>query len=392
MDTQPKKQKNTLIVVILLATLAGLTAGIVGDYFFRTHFLSFQGYPYFGNEISLFDLNNTRSSLIIRDAKKVVVNQDTKVEETFTSVQPTLVKIFRRNNLIQTGVTANVEEADLAYYNLNDPEIVAFTFTSDGWLIATLSDTELANFNLADYIAIDSNRRVYDLEEINVPEQDTSNLVFIHLAQASNLPVKSVAQRSDLHLGKSLVIVSDYDRLYLSQISAIKTPGGLLNSDKVNISLSLSQVPTQAVKSSFIFDLSGNLIALIDANKEIVLAYPYLNYWQNYLIANIKTRPSLDLDYINLSDTRIEGIDRVKGALIRPAQDRLTLSPTSIAAQAGLQVGDIITWVNNREINDSNDLSSILSTYKANDEISITYIRDGLESVVKLRLDSQELK
>lgn len=56
------------------------------------------------------------------------------------------------------------------------------------------------------------------------------------------------------------------------------------------------------------------------------------------------------------------------------------------AAAAGIQRGDIITKINDKEINNVKDLRGAISDNKIGDKISVTIIRDGQESTVSVTL------
>lgn len=60
----------------------------------------------------------------------------------------------------------------------------------------------------------------------------------------------------------------------------------------------------------------------------------------------------------------------------------------STAAKAGLEVGDIITKVEDRLIAGSDSLVATIRSYRPGDEVTLTYTRDGEERTVTLTLDS----
>ena len=69
-----------------------------------------------------------------------------------------------------------------------------------------------------------------------------------------------------------------------------------------------------------------------------------------------------------------------KGALIEEVQKE------TAAEKAGLKKGDIITKVNDQKIANPSDLAKAISAKKPNDEVEITYIRDGKEQKTKAKL------
>lgn len=72
--------------------------------------------------------------------------------------------------------------------------------------------------------------------------------------------------------------------------------------------------------------------------------------------------------------------DHDKGALIEEVQKETP------AEKAGLQKGDIITKVGDKKIGSPSDLSEAVHAKKPNDEVDITYLRDGKEKKAKVKL------
>ena len=69
-----------------------------------------------------------------------------------------------------------------------------------------------------------------------------------------------------------------------------------------------------------------------------------------------------------------------KGVLVDEVQKE------TAAEQAGLQKGDIITKVGDQKISSPNSLSEVIRSKKPNDEVDITYLRDGKEKKAKVKL------
>jgi serine protease Do len=72
--------------------------------------------------------------------------------------------------------------------------------------------------------------------------------------------------------------------------------------------------------------------------------------------------------------------DHDKGALVEEVQKETP------AEKAGLQKGDIITKVGDKKIESPSDLSEAVHSKKPNDEVEISYLRDGKEKKAKVKL------
>ena len=58
----------------------------------------------------------------------------------------------------------------------------------------------------------------------------------------------------------------------------------------------------------------------------------------------------------------------------------------SAAAKAGLQEGDVILKVDGESITSSSDLVLAIRSHSPNDEVDVTYLRDGKEETTKVKL------
>lgn len=386
-----EKTKNNLLTLIVLATLFGFIAGVTGEIVMRTYLFNDLNPSYFNTEFNINDLNNNRSNLIIRDAKKVVVSQDVKVEETMSSIQSTLLRVYKKGEGLDAALLENkVDLTQAVYYDLNRPDFIALSITSDGWVVASLNSDIAADFALEDYVAVDNNRKIYELDEISELEDLPGNLVFFHLAKATNMPVRSVASRANLALGQSAVVVADFDSVYLTSVSAIEFPEGVLSSDDLNVRLNLAADLSERFANSFVFNLAGDLVAIVDRDRELIPAFSYVHYWQSFFSDKTFNPPYLGVNYLDLSRVKVVGLEQNKGALLIENEDVKAVLPKSPAAIAGLQTGDIITWVNNKELDYNNDLSSIITNFKPGEEITIVYLRDGAETSVKVKLEAKK--
>ena len=108
-----ENRKNGIMLIVILATIFGLLSGIVGGLAGRSYLDSYY-LPFFG-EINFSDRDYRGSTLIIRDAKKVIVEQDVKMVEAINSTKAGIVGIFKKSakNLLLAN---NDEEFNLNGY------------------------------------------------------------------------------------------------------------------------------------------------------------------------------------------------------------------------------------------------------------------------------------
>jgi len=375
------KIKNNVFLVIFLTVICGLVAGACGEIITRVYFLNDFSFPYSNQELNLTDLNNNRSNLIIRDAKTVVVNQDLKVAETINSLTPSLVSVFKEIDPKTAGSSVKPE-----YYPLGNPLFVGLIITSDGWVMSSLPAEIKDAFAVKGYVVITSDRKIYKIDKITVLKNSPGDVIFFHLNAAANLPVRKIATRAELSLGQSLIVIDNHNNVWPTTLSSFKKTPEILNSDATNARLAFANNSDAIQKNSFVFNLAGDLTALIGTDKEIIPAFSYSNYWQSFSRQTLVARPFLGVNYLDLAGNRIPEVNLYKGALIYPNADKVAVIKNSPAAAAGFIAGDIISWIDNQEINATNDLADIIAGYKVGDKIIITYIRGGQEKEVTLKL------
>ena len=91
----------------------------------------------------------------------------------------------------------------------------------------------------------------------------------------------------------------------------------------------------------------------------------------------VHARMGVGVDTANTTDDLI-----TDGAVIRE------INPGSAAEKAGLEVGDVITKVDDTVITDSDSLIATVRSYRPGDKVTVTFTRDGDEQTVKVTLES----
>lgn len=375
------KIKKDTILVISLSVICGLAAGIFGEIITRIYFLSDLSSPYSNQEVNLANLNNANSNFIIQDPKKVVINQDQKISETIGSLSTSMVSVFEE---INSKINTDLTKPD--YYSLNKPLFLGLIMTSDGWVMSSLSSEMKKDFAAKGYVVVASDRKVYKIDKISVLKDLPGDIIFFHLAEATNLSVRKTAPRSELALGQSLIVIDNQNNAWPTTLASFKKTPEILNSDSLNARLELASNSDAVQENSLVFNLSGDLVAIINANKEVTPAFAYDSYWQSLWKTGGAVRPFLGVNYLDLSSAKIPSRNLDKGALIYPS-DKVAVVKGSPAALAGLIVGDVITWIDNQELNKVNDLADLIATYKFGDKITISYLRDNQDKQVDVTLD-----
>lgn len=100
-------------------------------------------------------------------------------------------------------------------------------------------------------------------------------------------------------------------------------------------------------------------------------------------------RPYLGVRYISITDDYAaeKALLTKRGAYIPPSiAASPSIIPDSPAQAAGLRDGDIITKVNDVNINENNNLSSVLARFEVGQKVALTVIRNGQEQKIDVTL------
>jgi len=140
MKNQLNRSSLYLIIICLLVSLAGgLTADMLLRYYVSEK-INASVLP--GGEIDLTGNYLNGASIVIRDPRKVVVNQDAKVMEISNSAQASFVGFFPKLEAVSSSST-NFSLSH--YYNFYQPTVFGLAFTADGWVLlpGTVSSASL---------------------------------------------------------------------------------------------------------------------------------------------------------------------------------------------------------------------------------------------------------
>lgn len=102
-------------------------------------------------------------------------------------------------------------------------------------------------------------------------------------------------------------------------------------------------------------------------------------------------RPRLGVRYLTITPELVveRGLTQTYGALIDAGEEGLpAIIPNAPAAAAGLRAGDIIIKVGGRKLEGKLNLGRALRAYDVGDAVAVTFLRDGVENVVTVRLDA----
>jgi len=397
LDIKYMKNKTIKInlVVIVIVIIIAILGGILGMLFARAYIFNDIYSGAFSSELNLNDYN--RSNLVIRDAKKVVVNQDVQVKESADQIRESMLSIFVKkednskpdskligtNNLTSTDKQGPQLES---FYQLNNPKSTALIVSADGWAIVN-KDNLKAGINFADnFVAISSDRVIYEIDkQVNIED---NSLALIHLQEASNLRPISIMPTQDLISGQSLLVLNSQKQIITNFLSLKQDSNLIKNSDKFDSSIEIYPETQNIMTLPWLFNFKGQAVAVFEGDTWMPLSiseFAIVNVLMEPEKEEIKL-PSLGINYINLSQTAQVDNTKQAGALIYSNKAGIAVVKDSNADKAGLKEGDIILAVNSLNLDKNLSLTEALFKFRSGEVVDLTISRNDSLQIIKVEL------
>lgn len=383
MNNEIKKNKTIkgFLGIIVIVIIVGFLAGITGEFFTRYYLSNIT----FFRDLYFTDLSNIgQRDIVIRDPRKVIVEQDLRVDQLKNEVKQLIVGIFKS----KTGNTL-LDQVLLPEDYLGQAVIL----TSDGWLIATQNIVTNINSN----IIISYNKKIYTIEKLIT--DDLTGIVFIKI-NAQNLPVIKMADWENITDGQQVIVYNSYyDQLNLANIldknyKQINNKFEVVSSsEELDKFILLNKTFTREFKGSPLINFQGKIIGFLDSQNNVLNQAIPIHYIVPIISQILKnetiSRPYLGLNYLNLN--LIYGLTQEQrqgaesGALIWADRTGEAIKSDSPLFNI-LEAGDIIISLEDQKVNDKQDLLDIILEYKTGQEISLKYLHEEKEEEVSIIL------
>lgn len=376
-------KKHQLLALIIIALIFGLGGGIIGQIVTKAYLVDTSyNFSSFGN----LDFSQSKfrdQGLVISNARNVIVQQDTKIDETIKAVGSSLVGIYKKQKPVKAGDVFALEN----FYKISAAVGQGFIITSDGWIVTSL----VLDKTYADYVVITKDKKIYPIDK--AVSDSLTEFNFIHVV-TRDFPVRKFAEKQDIKRGNLVISINWPGLSWVSSVAGFSDQGGLVKtSDNFSRKLVLNDKLPPEFKGSIIFNLAGDALGLIDNLGEIE-PITHLGGAVKSLFKNqAANRPSLGVNYIDLFQLALvdgQNSHWQKGAIIYKDQSGTAVQKNSPADKIGLQEGDIIISVDNINLDKDNDLADIIQDYTAGDEINLVFLRDGQEKEVAVTLGERK--
>jgi S1-C subfamily serine protease len=267
--------------------------------------------------------------------------------------------------------------------------------TSDGWILVpsgVVGDKS---------VVVVVNKKVYEPTKQIADSFNDSLLIKIN---ASGLTPASYVKEDSINNYDAAFVVK-----YSQQngIEAVKTSiksinysartdlkSYIKNSDVIDHWLMLNTQLPENYKGALVINQSGLVVGQVNSKATAVVPQYYVASTVNQFLdkSQIVVRPSFGVYYLQL-DEAIGLVDKITegqtmGALV--TSDGLKIDAVkkdSAAAKAGLLAGDVITKVNDQEIDSNNSLTKLIQEYKPGSKINLAVIRSGEKKSLEVVLE-----
>lgn len=368
--------------------LIGFFAGLAGAYVFYSYQsekekreLAVANY-----EFSHFDPNSIyRPNIIAPSASPATTHVD--FSDAAAKATPSVVYI---NNISQSG-SSSYSYWDLLFGGGGQQTQVSsgsgVIFTADGYIITNNHVVESA-----EKIQVIYNKKVYDAELIGT---DPSTDLGVLKIKEENLPAITLGSSKDLAVGEWVVAIGNPFSLSSTVTAGIVSAKGRrinIVEDKFPIE---SFIQTDAAinpgnSGGALVNRNGDLVGInaailsrtgsytgyafaipVDIAKKVVSEIIKYGAVQKGIFGG----SVVDYDYQNASKFGLDAnVKNFKGVLLEGFEKNLAISA---AREAGLRPGDIITKVNDKEVNSESEFEEELSYRSPGDKVLLTYTRDN---------------
>jgi S1-C subfamily serine protease len=362
------------IIIGVIALVFGILGGLVSSVYLWPNILSSRNIS--NNEIDLSSPEYNKANLVIQYPKKVYINQDLQIEESTNYLQEAIVGVFPKNKNTMAG-----------NYIMTDELSSGLIISSDGWVLLNVLNDKKFDKNIIknkDSYSIISKKekKVYEIDDVY--DFSDQGLVFLKIKSDKYFTTRNFVNISDLRIGQTLMTYSFSSEVGINYLQKISSGDNIKFSDNYKNFIILNTSLTENFANSFIFNLSGDLLALIDGNLDIRPIHDFRSDIFTFLKNKELNKINWGLYYIDLEDVASSTFPQYGAWVYNNGLEAVTKN--SVAAKSGIKTGDIITKINKYEINNFNSFNDVLNNFIVGDNISVFILRDGQTQELELKL------
>jgi serine protease Do len=359
--------RKQVIFVILSSIIIG---GISGWIFVRVIAPKLNSLPLFVK----YNWQPANPPLVINTREEVRVIEGSDSVAAIQKARPWLVGIMSGRDL----ATAKVQSSGII-------------LTGDG-LIATSKNSFAVDALTVNVLLSDG--RV--LPAKIVATDPASELALIKV-EANNLPTSSFGVPNDLRLGQRMILLSSTMTEFQANnvISHLATElknrkEGVLSADRIHTTFAVNETDLAGVQE-------GSMVLSLDAQVHgvyttsgIITADAIKSGMNSYFKNGKIVRNSVGLNYQYITKGLSEALKLPVGVIIKRSANQPAVVLGSPAAQAGLLEDDVITKVNETDVNADNSFEDLLSRFTPGETVRLRVERKGEIKNINLNIGSRQ--
>ena len=342
------------------------------------------------SKLSLLETTKENTT-VINNREEIIIREDDRLDRSVQNVENSLVHIMVS------------DETDTV-----SKDVISLTgvlLTTDGLLVTSVSEDFGSAKNRYQVMDFGGNR----FEGEFFAYDSFSHLLYLRISGRSFTPIV-FADSNDFSSGRKVIGLGETDipnqnKLFPGSIDFYDSTFSLANqvlssSEKREGAFEISFVQDRSIDSgTAVLSYTGELVGMYGLRTIGNQTYPYVirgndikESMQKYV-----SNPNYQGAYLGVSYTSLtpfiakkNNLSKESGAWLSFEKQANSSAPVvllgSPAQKAGLRSGDIILSVNDRAVTYEKPLSSILSTFQGQDEITLTVFRQGGEQKIKVTL------
>ena len=387
----PKKEKTgwPAGLVITVTLVCSLLAGAfgAGGMFLATKFMD----DATTDTTQPNNSNINQSTTVLEGNRDNVAIDITKID---TSKLMTQAEVYAANVNSTVGITTSITTNFWGYQTTSAASGSGFVFSKDGYILTNFHVVEDSNaITVSMY-----DGTTYDAKLVGY---DESNDVAVLKIEATDLVPVVLGNSDNLNVGDAVVAIGNP----LGELTFSLTAGSISAKDReitMSTGNSMQLLQTDCAINSgnsggALFNLYGEVVGITNAKyssssssssasiDNIGFAIPInkaRSIAESIIEKGYASKPYVGVSVATVSEeTQAYGLP--KGASV---QEIVEDSP---AAEAGLQINDIITYVNGEEITSSNDLVAVVRNAAIGDELKLTIYRMGKTMEITVTVGEQ---
>ncbi|QQS61393.1 MAG: serine protease [Candidatus Moraniibacteriota bacterium] len=332
------------------------------------------------------------NTTVINNREEIIIRDDDRLDRSIQNVSNSIVYIMMQEKALTKRIFS----------------LTGTILTTDGLLVTSFSDS--LDFSETTYDIMDFDGTRFDAKFFAY--DSFSHLLYLRISGDNFTPVV-FADSEDFSSGRKVIALGENDILNQNEIyfGVIKTFNPTFSlANKVSSStekhqgvFEVSFLEEKDIRSgSPVLSYTGELMGILGTRTVGDQSFPYvlrgndMKKSMQRVVANPSYQPPFfGASYISITPTiaKRNDLNIESGAWLSFEQKTSPLSPVvllgSPAQKAGFRYGDIIRSVNDISISYENPLSNVLSNFKEKDEVTVSFVRQGIEQKVTVVLGAQ---